>query len=495
MKIESFMKRLALFILLASGMPGLQAQQRLTLEQCRGLALENSEEMKIARFRVAQAEAGRAAMKTLCLPMLSGSLTGIYLHKTIKQELTLPTRIPDPATGTLQPNVMVNPLTGEVVLGADGNPLFNLYAWLPLEISLKGAYLAGLSLQQPLYTGGKIAAGVAMSRIGAGMAADNLELQRANTLCETGQAYWLYVSVQEKVKLAEAYEELLERLEKRVENAWETGMTTRNEWLKVSVKRNEAKLQLQKARSGRELARMALCRVTGLPFDTPIETVDTVPSGKARLAVAAEPETLEAEICAGAEAMDDAAYAEAAGLADRPEYRILQKNVDMAGEQLRLVRAGFLPTAGISLGYSHAGGISIGPEDFSLSSPNLLASVKIPLFHWGEGRQKQLSAQHDREIRETELEKNGRLMALEMEQARLNLRDARLRVEMAAAAMEQAEENLRVSSDTYEVGMDLLTGLLEAQTQWQHARSEQIEAGADLRMKESAWLKAAGKLK
>lgn len=82
-----------------------------------------------------------------------------------------------------------------------------------------------------------------------------------------------------------------------------------------------------------------------------------------------------------------------------------------------------------------------------------------------------------------------------MEQARLNLKDAHLRLEMAAAAMEQAEENLRVSSDNYEVGMGLLTDLLEAQTQWQSARSEQIEAGADLRMKETAWLKATGILR
>ena len=124
-----------------------------------------------------------------------------------------------------------------------------------------------------------------------------------------------------------------------------------------------------------------------------------------------------------------------------------------------------------------------------------MVSLKIPLFHWGEGRQKQLSAKRDREIREAELEKNARLMTLEMEQARLNLKDAHLRLEMAAAAMEQAEENLRVSSDNYEVGMGLLTDLLEAQTQWQSARSEQIEAGADLRMKETAWLKATGILR
>lgn len=92
-------------------------------------------------------------MKTQYLPSLSGSATGLYLHNNIEQELTLPTQVPDPATGQLRPNVMVHPQTGEVVMGPDGNPVFNMYAWLPLEISLQGAYLAGISLQQPLYTG------------------------------------------------------------------------------------------------------------------------------------------------------------------------------------------------------------------------------------------------------------------------------------------------------------------------------------------------------
>ncbi len=467
------MKKIVIVFLLMFFLPGLHAQQKLTLEDCRRLAVENSQEMQIARFMVEKAEAERAAMKTQYLPSLSGSATGVYLFKDIEQELTLPTQVPDMTTGELRPNVMVNPTTGEVVMGPDGNPVFNMYAWLPLEISLKGAYLAGISLQQPLYTGGKIAAGHAMTKIGVAMAGDNLELRRANTLYEADQAFWLYVSVQEKVKLAEAYAELLSRLETRVKDAWETGMTTRNEFLKVAVKHNDARLQLQKARSGLELTRMALCRITGLPFDTAIETI----GGDA-----------------GEDVSIDGLRVDSVDLSARPEYRLLQKNAELAAQQVKLARAGFLPTAGVSLGYNYIGGIDIGPEKITSSNPTVMASLKVPIFHWGEGRQKQLAARREQEIREAELEKNSRLMTLETEQARLNLRDARLRMEMARSAIEQAEENLRVTSDNYEVGMGLLTDLLEAQAHWQNSLSEQIEARADFRLKESAWLKVSGQL-
>lgn len=452
----------------------LKAQKPLTLEACRELALRHNEDLKIAGLQIEKAEAERAAMKTQYLPSLSGTATGIYLHKNIEMEMYLPTVVPNPQTGEFVPNVMTNPATGQIVTGADGNPIFNMYAWLPLEISLKGAYLAGISLEQPIYTGGKINAANAMTRIGIDMSHENRALHRANVLWETDQAYWLYATVQENVKLAEAYTKLLSELKQTVQHAFETGFTTHNELLKVKVKHNEALLQLQKARSGLELTRMALCRVTGLPFDTPIITTDSLLFENSGI---------------------DGFSGEDFDIASRPEYRLMQKNVDMAYEQLKLARADFLPTAGINVGYNFVGGIEFGTVDYNSSNASIIASVKIPLFHWGEGRQKQLSARQDIEIRKTELGKNARLMTLEMEQARLNLADAHTRLELVRANLEQAEENLRVNTDNFELGMGVLTDLLEAQTLWQNACSNLIEAKAELKMKETAFLKATGKLR
>lgn len=467
------MKRITITLVLLTIHISLVAQIRLSLEESRRLALENSESVRIAQMQIEKADAERVAIRTNYLPSLSANAMGLYLNKDIEQELYMPTAVPNPVTGELVPNVMTHPVTGEVVVGPDGNPVFNMYAWMPLAISLKGAYLAGISLEQPIYTGGKINAANKMTRIATEMANENLEWTRANTLFETDQTYWLYVSVQEKVKLAESYILLLETLENQVKHTFETGMTTQNELLKVRVKHNEARLQLQKARSGRELTRMALCRVIGLPFDTQVITTDTVLVGE----VIATPESGLAQ------------------LQNRPEYRLLQKNTELAEQQLKIVRADFLPTAGISLGFNHIGGIEISETDYNSSNASLIGSLKVPIFHWGEGRQKQLSAQKDIEIKKAELEKNEKLLTLEMEQARLNLADAHIRLDMAREALLQAEENLRVEKDNYELGMGVLSDLLEAQTQWQNARSEIVEAGADLKLKQTAWLKASGNLK
>lgn len=465
------MNKYIISLVLAGLTLGLHAQQKISLNDCRKMALENSEQIKIADMQIEKAKAEKAAMKTQYLPSISGSAMGVYLNNTIEQELYLPTVTPDLTTGELTPNIMVNPMTGEPVMGADGNPVFNMYAWLPLEVSVKGAYMAGVTLQQPIYAGGKIITGNKMASIGVEMATTNQALQKTNSLYEADQAYWLYVSVKEKVKLANTYKKLLETLVETVNNAYETGMVTKNEVLKAQVQLNQAKLHVQKAESGLELTRMALCRVTGLDYSTQIEATDSVI-------------TIEGENI----------LAPAADVALRPEFNLLQKQVDMAEQQVKLARADYLPMAGVNVGYNYIGGIKFNENEYKSGNMNVMASVKIPIFHWGEGIKKTQSAKKDQEIKQLELEKNSKLMQLEIEQARLNYNDARIRVNLSNAALVQAEENLRVSNDNYELGIEILPNLLEAQAQWQNAYSETIDAKTDYKLKETALLKALGKL-
>jgi len=347
-----------------------------------------------------------------------------------------------------------------------------MYAWLPLEISLSGAYLAGIVLEQPVYTGGKIDAGNKMAGIGVEMATENQALQEMNAIAEADNAYWTYISVTHKVKLAEQAVSMLEEVVEKARNSFETGMASRNDLLKARVEHNKALLSLKKARNGLELSRMDLCRVTGLPFHTPVTAVDTA------FAVAFNPADLSVEEVTG----------------HRPEYRLLQKNIDLQEQHIRMTKADFLPTAGIQAGYNHVGGVEFSGTEFSNTSLNVIASVKIPLFHWGEGMKKIQAARIDKEVKELELEKNRQLLELETEQARLNLLLAWERLKMNETAMEQAVENLRVARDNYELGMETITELLIAQTHWQEAVSERIDSNTDFRIKETAWLKTTGRL-
>lgn len=454
-------------------MPYVYGQQVLTLDKARQLAIESNEELKIASMQKEKALSQQAIARTHRLPAFSASgTTAIYQSENLEMELILPTKAPNLVTGELEPNILIHPETGQPVVGPDGNPLFNMYAWLPLEVNMQGAYLLGVTATQPLFAGGRINAGNRMANIGVSMASENIRLQRMNVIAEADNAYWTFVSVTQKVVLAELAVEMLTEFVRLAENSYQVGMVSRNDVLKAQVEHNNAILDLKTARNGHELSRINLCRIVGLPFDTQIMTEDTI---------------IEIN-----QPVTDALFA--FELNQRPEYRLLEKNIELSEQNIRLARAEFLPEAGVQLGYNHIGGIEIGPDNFSNTSFNVMGSIRIPIFQWGQGANKISSARIDMEMRKVELERNRKLMQLEVEQSRLNMLLARERIEMNKFALDQAAENLRMIRDSYQLGRETMTDLILAQTQWQQAYSELIDANANFRLTETAWLKATGRL-
>lgn len=128
-------------------------------------------------------------------PKISVSGFGFYNQEKYSYKLKggyLPTFVPD-EQGQLQPNVLLNPETGQPVMGADGRPVFKEYAFLPdigIKVGLRGVYMAGVQLLQPVYMGGKIRTAHLMAKTGEWMADENLRLNRSEVLLETDKAYW-----------------------------------------------------------------------------------------------------------------------------------------------------------------------------------------------------------------------------------------------------------------------------------------------------------------
>lgn len=447
-----------------------KGQQTLSLQQTKELAMQNNRQIMIAGKQQQKAKDERQAIFTNFLPKISASATTAYLNDDFETEIYIPTVAPNPLTGALEPNIMINPLTGQPVIGPDGNPVFNLYGYLPIELSIKGAYMAGINVEQPIFTGGKIYTAWKMSKIGESMAEQNLVLQQQEAIYEAIQTYWLYISVNEKVKLAQKAVDFLSQIVVKAQNAAKAGLATQNDVLKAEVERNNAKMNLQKAESGLELIRMSLCRITGLPFDSIISATDTI--------IAIETNAIP---ISGNNSIEQ-----------RPEYKLMEQSVKMEEQKINLARADFLPTAGISAGYQYLGGIEVMGNEMSQGNFSVMGKLSIPVFHWGEGYKKISSARRDAEIKQLEMEHNSNLMRLEVEQCRLNLSDSYTAVKIAEDALVQAEENRKLCTNAYESGMEDITALLMAQTQWQETYSKYIEAKADFKVKETAYQKSLG---
>lgn len=416
----------------------LRAQQpmKLSMEQCRDMALTTSEELKQADNRLRQAELDDKIAATARLPKIEGSATGAYVLPDIE-------------------------MTG-------------------MELAMRGTYMAGLTLTQPIYTGGKISAGRQMARLGRQIADQQLRMTRMDVLVDADNAYWSYIAVRRKVRMLESYSTQMDTIYKQTSSAVAAGMAIENDLLRIEAKRTEIEYQLQRARNGADLCRMALCNVIGAPLDTAIEPTDTTFNIESPTAMSLD-------------------------IARRPEVGLLEKQIDVNMQRIRDARSEMLPTVGLSAGYSYYGNIKLKgfadmgngttvpyTQEFRDGIGIAMLAVKIPIFHWGESRKKLHKARYELDNSQLELQRNMRLMSIEAQQAVQNVEDGYRMIHTAESGLRQAEENLRVMRNRYAAAMSPLTDLLDAQSQWQQAQSNLIEAQTQYMIYRTDYLRATG---
>ncbi|MDE5857652.1 MAG: TolC family protein, partial [Muribaculaceae bacterium] len=89
---------------------------------------------------------------------------------------------------------------------------------------------------------------------------------------------------------------------------------------------------------------------------------------------------------------------------------------------------------------------------------------------------------------------NTKLIQLEARQNYGNIVTGLELISSADKAMNEANENLRMMREQYEVGLNTLTDLLEAQSQWQSSYSNLIEAQTQYRINQVEYLRSIGEL-
>lgn len=456
---------------------GVSAQQIVTLQECRDMAVENNVKSEIANQKIEKADYTMRSYKANFFPKFSAGGEYLYSDTQFNASLPggfLPTFVSDPTTGGLVPNFMLDPTTHKPVIGKDGKPVFNEYAFMPatdLEVDVKSVFSAQVYVEQPIYMGGKISAAYSLSKIGKTVAEFQKKLTESEVIINSDEAYWTYVKTLQMKVVAEKYKDVLVELSRNVSNGVEAGMVQRKDLLKVQVKLNEAELNLRRATNGVRLASMNLCHIIGLPLLTEI--------------------AVSSDFIA-----TNVSLKESYDLSLRPEYQMMESQIEAMKQKERLAQSDFLPNLGVMAGYGYTNGLVLNDNQKLLDggSFSAMVSLKIPIFHWGEGNNKVRSAKTDSFIAELQLEDAEKMMTLEINKAINALDEAGFEVELTQKSLNQAKENLEVSKNQYDVGMETLANYLEAQASWQKAYSDNIDAMAQFCMSQSKYLKAIGQL-
>ena len=461
------------FIICLLALSSASMAQKLTLDECRKMALEHNKSLKSAREQENKVTSDMKSYRANYLPKLDLMAADAYSWGSAN--LVLP--MDNIAKGMLTqmaPALLQSGMMSQQQLGG----LSQLQLQDPsIEFKPKNTFFGSAVLTQPLYTGGKITAAYEMSRIGMEMAESNVRLTESQVIVNTTEAYLLAVKAKQMTEVARSYKALLDELQKNVDAAVRHGLRTRNDALKVQVKLNEVELNIQKADNAYRLACMNLCQVTGIDLHSDI-TVD--------------------EECVRETAISpDARALSQAGIESRPEYSILMGKTRLAQKKVKLVQSDYLPTVAAIGSYSYVDGMELAGKKFFKGNGAFAVgvTVKVPVIsYFTEGIHKTRSARAEQHIAQLEQEELNEKMTLELTQCANNFSESILELDITRKSTLQAEENMKMSRQQYEVGLEPLSDYLEAQALWQTARANEIEARYQNQLAYMKYLKAKGEL-
>ena len=467
------------------------AQQILSLDSCRAMALRNNKQMGVAKLKQDVAANLKKSARTKYLPHVSAM--GSYVHTS--EEVSLLNSDQKSSLSNLGTNAM-----GQVgdMLGSLGLPMEVLQQSPELMQSVgiaanmlnaggqkvvdafrtdtRNIFAGTVMVTQPVFLGGSIVALNKLADINEDMTLNSADAKRQAILYNTDQAYWQVVSLKHKKRLAESYLELVRKFDGDVQKMIEQGVATRSEGLSVSVKVNEAELTLQKVDNGLVLSKMLLCQRIGLPLDADISLADE--DAEHLTIVALEPQANATQ-----------------AVENRPEMKMLGNAVDMSKQVTNILKAGNLPQVALMGGYIVSNpNVLNGFEKKFRGMWNVGVLVRVPLWNWGDVAYKVRASKGATAIAQLEREEARELMELQVSQNSFKVDEANKRLVMAQTGIEKANENLRTANLGFSEGVISPTVVLEAQTAWLQAQSQLIDAEIDVKMSQVDLRKALGTL-
>lgn len=475
------------------------AQQVLTLDECRQMAVENNNSLKTAQQKIKVAGYDRNIALANYFPKITA--TGTYMYTSRDWKL-----IDDDKAGEIQNagTTLQNDVTDKMMQIMSDKDVMTKYMTdaafkklidglqttdIATPINAIGQHItealtldmhnlcgAVVSVQQPVFMGGKIVASNQMAKYAEELAQSQYDAEHAQVLADIEQAYWQIVSIAAKKNLAENYADLLRQMGKDVDALVAEGFATPSDALTIKVKMNEAEMLYTKATNGLALAKMLLCKECGLPLDSEItladETLDAIPVPQMSPVIS-----------------DEEVYAA------RPEIRSLDLAKKIYDKKVAVVRADGLPTVAVMANYAVT-----NPNVFNgfqnkfggFFSAGVL--VNVPIFHGTEAIQKTRKAKAEAALTQYRLDDAKEMISLQVAQLRQQEGEALEKLTMAESNLENAEENLRVATAGWNEGMIASNVVLQAQTAWLQAHSEYIETGVELQMCSVNLAKAEGRL-
>jgi outer membrane protein TolC len=178
----------------------------------------------------------------------------------------------------------------------------------------------------------------------------------------------------------------------------------------------------------------------------------------------------------------------------RPEIKALDLTDAQIDQQINLAKSKYYPEVAFTYNYIKAGDTpKVSGSNFQLSDQwQTNVGLSWTFWDWNKTRNSVNQAESQkRQLSQTRKSiEDG--IKLQLKQAILSLKEAEEKIPTAQKAVEQAEENLRVSEERYKAQVTTSTEVLDAQTLLSQARMNYYNALYDHNLAKAGLLRAIG---
>lgn len=409
-----------------------QEKRTISLQEAVKLGIENSKYLKIDQAQIEESTANLLAAKNKQLPELT--VSGSYLYLPLEPNVDL--KIPGMAGG--------GPKVSNVLYGS-----------------------ANLSV--PIYAGGRIKYGIKSAEYLVEASKLNAENDKNAIAYNISQAYNNLFKANEVVKLLK---ENLISSQKRDESFIKlenNGVIARNDRLKAQLQTSNIELQLMEAENNYSIANINMDLLLGLPDNTEIE-VDSNYIGEDDLG---KPDDYYLNLARE----------------NRNDIKALDYQRKAAALGSKSAKAEHLPSLAFTGGY-------VAADIPKLLTITNAVNVGVGIHYNLSNIWKKNSSYVQSKAKEQELAANNDLLndnvTLEVRRDYQNDLYAHKKIDIYQRALEQAEENYRITLNKYNAGLETITNLLDADTAKITANVNVITSKADAALAHKKLLQTTG---
>ncbi|MDD3725942.1 MAG: TolC family protein [Candidatus Ratteibacteria bacterium] len=403
----------------------------LTLSDAIKLAIENNLEIKISEDKIEQAYYQKEEARTYFLPGVVSSFNYTYLGDN----------------------------EGVSIGGAS------------MKMTDDNLYTATFSLQQPLFTGGKIKETYQISKENLENARIQYNVQLQNIIFNVKKGYFSILEAKKFLTTSERYKQMLEKHMEDAKQLFAQGLITNLDILRTEVSVKNAETQIIEAENLIKVAKSNFNFLLNSPVDNEFEVEDILEAkGDKR----------------------DYDYWKTLALENRPEIKSMEKLLLIYDKKTSVEKSNFYPQVYLFNNYNIEKGTQSSKDDWD-TNWNVGIALSLDIWNWGQTRDRVRQAESEKKQIEKQLEIVKKSIELEVKNCYLTLLSNEKSIEERMKQMETAEENLRVANLLYKEGMATTTEVIEAATSLTEATNSYAQSLYNYQISFAALEKASGK--